>query len=105
MLTTYKFRLKDTCNSELIRQSCIVNQIWNFCEETQRHALKWNKKWPSAYELQKLTSGVSKELDIHSHTIQLVCHQYYNSRKINKKSSLNWRVSNKKSPKYSLGWI
>ncbi len=105
MQLTYRFRLRDTCDAELRRQARAVNMIWNFCEETQRHALKWGKKWPTGYDLQKLTAGSSKELDVHAHTIQQVCQRYEHSRKQHKKRSLRWRVSNAKSPKYSLGWV
>ena len=105
MQLTYRFRLRDTCDAELRRQARAVNQVWNFCEETQRHALKWDKRWPTGYDLQKLTGGSSKELDLHAHTIQQVCQRYEHSRKQHKKRSLRWRVSNPKSPKYSLGWV
>ena len=99
MQLTYKFRLRDTSNSELERQARVVNFVWNFCEETQRHALKWGKSWPTGYDLQNLTAGSSKTLDVHSHTIQQVCQRYDHSRKINKKRSLRWRG------KKSLGWV
>lgn len=105
MQLTYKFRLRDTADSELRRQAGAVNSVWNFCEETQRHALKWGKRWPTGYDLQKLTAGSSKELDLHAHTIQQVCQRYEHSRKQHKKRSLRWRVSNPKSPRYSLGWV
>ncbi|MGL4638232.1 MAG: RNA-guided endonuclease InsQ/TnpB family protein [Shewanella sp.] len=100
MQLTYKFRLRDTCDSELRRQARAVNQVFNFCNETQKHALKWGKRWPTGYDLQKLTAGSSKELDVHAHTIQQVCQQYERSRKQHRKASLKWR-SNKKS----LGWV
>lgn len=102
---TYKFRLRDNADSELRRQARAVNIVWNFCEESQRHALKWGKRWPTGYDLQKLTAGSSKGLDIHAHTIQQVCARYEHSRKAQKKRSLRWRVSSRKSSKYSLGWV
>lgn len=105
MKLTYRFRLRDTCDAELNRQACAVNMVWNFCEQSQRHAIKWNKKWPTGIDLQKLASGTSKELGLHSHTITMVCHQYEASRRRSKKRSLRWRVSNPKSPRKSLGWI
>jgi IS605 OrfB family transposase len=100
MQLTYKFRLKDTCDSELRRQARAVNLCWNFCNETQQQAVKRGRKWLSKYDLQKLTAGASKELDIHAHTIQGVCSKYDDSRKTHKKAWLRWR-SNKKS----LGWV
>lgn len=99
MQLTFKFRLRDTADSELRRQARIVNLVWNFCNDTQKTALRWGKKWPTGYDLQKLTAGASKELDIHAHTIQQVCQQYERSRKQNRKASLRYRG------KKSLGWV
>jgi IS605 OrfB family transposase len=100
MHLTYRFRLRDTCDSELRRQARAVNFVWNYCNERQKEAVNKGRKWLSKYDLQKLTAGSSKELDIHAHTIQGVCHKYDDSRKTHKKASLRWR-SNKKS----LGWV
>jgi len=99
MKITYKFRLRDTAASELGRQARVCNFIWNYCNDTQKQALKWGKKWPTGYDLQKLTAGSSKELDVHAHTIQQVCQQYERSRKQHRKAFLRWRG------KKSLGWV
>lgn len=105
MQLTYRFRLRDTCASELGRQARAVNLVWNYCNETQRQAVRRGRKWLSWHDLQKLTAGSSKELDLHAHTIQQVCQRYDHSRSAKKKAWLNWRVSNPKSPKRSLGWV
>ena len=76
MQLTCRFRLSDTCDSELSRQARAVNTVWNFCNETQRQAVLRGRKWLSWHDLQKLTAGSSKELDIHAHTIQQVCQRY-----------------------------
>ena len=73
MLLTYKFRVKDKHATELNRQARAVNSVWNFCNETQKHALKWGKKWPSGYDLCDLTAGSAPMLDLHAHTVQRVC--------------------------------
>lgn len=99
MLLTYKFRVKDKHAAELNRQARAVNYVWNFCEETQRSALKWGKKWPSGFDLQKLSAGSSDELGLHAHTIQQVCQNYEKSRRTHKKRGLKWRG------KKSLGWV
>jgi putative transposase len=99
-VVTYKFRLHDTANSELRRQARAVNFVWNYLNETQQQAVKRGRKWLSKYDLQKLTAGSSKELDIHAHTIQGVCHRYDESRRQHKKPWLRWRSSKK-----SLGWV
>ena len=43
--------------------------------------------------------------DVGSGTVQLVCVEFATRRRQFKKTRLNWRVSNPKSAKYSLGWI
>ena len=65
-------------------------------------------KWLTGYDLQKLVSGSTKgedALSIPSQTLQQVCEEYATRRKQFKKHRLNWRVSNPKSSKYSLGWL
>ena len=40
MQLTYRFRLSDTCDSELSRQARAVNTVWNFCNDHLGHALR-----------------------------------------------------------------
>lgn len=96
---TYRFRLKDKHAAELRRQSRAVNLVWNHCQEAQRNALRWGKRWPTGYDLQKLCAGSSKELGLLSSSIDRVCEQYAKSRKEAKRATLRWRG------KKSLGWI
>lgn len=99
MKITYKYRVKDKHFTSLNKQARAINFVWNFCNETQKHALKWDKKWPSAYDLQKLTAGSSKELGVSADSIGKVCEQYAKSRAQFRKRYLRWRG------KKSLGWI
>jgi putative transposase len=105
MQLTYKFRLRDSADSELCRQARAVNFVWNYCNETQQQAVRRHRKWLSWQDLQKLTAGSSKELDLHAHTIQQVCQRYAHSREAKRKPWLRWRVSNPKSARRSLGWV
>jgi IS605 OrfB family transposase len=41
--------------------------------------LRWDR-WLSKYDLQRLTAGSNKELDLHAHSIQRVCHAYVYAR-------------------------
>ena len=41
----------------------------------------------------------------HSQTVQAISEEFVTRRKQFKKAKLRWRVSNPKSPKYSLGWV
>lgn len=98
MLLVYRYRIK-SLNGLLNKQSRAVNYVWNFCNDTQKHALQWRKKWPSGFDLNVLTTGSSKELGLHSGTINAVCEQYAKSREQLKRPYLRYR-SNK-----SLGWV
>jgi hypothetical protein len=55
--------------SELNRQARAVNTVWNYCNDAQRHALQWGKKWPTGFDLNKLTTGSRKALRLHAGTI------------------------------------
>ncbi|MGI9297627.1 MAG: RNA-guided endonuclease InsQ/TnpB family protein, partial [Gammaproteobacteria bacterium] len=100
MLTVYRFRIKDSnAAKQLDRMARAVNFVWNFCNQTQLHAVKWNMKWPTGYDLNKLTAGVSKELGIQSQTVNAICEEYATRRLYACKTKLRWRS------KRSLGWI
>ncbi|MBK8537738.1 MAG: transposase [Candidatus Competibacteraceae bacterium] len=100
MIKTFQYRIKDSgCAAELTALARACNQVWNFCNESQDHALRWNQRWPTYQDLCKLTTGSSKELGLHSQTVQAVCEQYETRRKQFKKRKLRWR--GKRSP----GWI
>ncbi|MBR8305335.1 putative transposase DNA-binding domain protein [Burkholderia cenocepacia] len=75
MILVYRYRVK-SLNGLLNKQSRAVNYVWNFCNDTQKHALKWGKKWPTGFDLNVLTTGSSKELGIHSGTVNATCEQY-----------------------------
>src|SRR5712671_4968116 len=80
MLLVYRYRIK-SLTGLLDRQARACNFVWNFCNNTQLHALKWNKRWPSGFDLNRLTAGSSKELALHAGTINAVCEQYAKSRR------------------------
>lgn len=97
-MVIYRYRVKSLAGL-LNKQARAVNYVFNFCNETQRHALKWSKRWPSGFDLNKLTAGSSKELGLHSGTVNAVCEQYAKSRSQFKRPYLRWRG------KKSLGWV
>ena len=98
MILVYRYRVK-SLNGLLNRQSRAVNYVWNFCNDTQKHALKWGKKWPSGFDLNMLTAGSSKELGIHSGTINATCEQFAKSRTQHRRPYLRYRG------KRTLGWV
>ena len=98
MLLVYRYRVK-SLTGLLNRQARACNFVWNFCNDTQRHALQWNKRWPSGFDLNRLTAGSSKELALHAGTINAVCEQYAKSRRQKNRPYLRWRG------RRSLGWV
>ena len=116
MITTYHYRIKDSgkAHALLSQMSRSVNMVWNFCKQTQRDALKnrsvkliqdsKSKKqisipyFLSSSEMDALVAGSSKELGLHSQTIQFVSQEYVKKR-IKFKKLLRWRG------KKSLSWI
>src|ERR1700722_7028136 len=74
MLLVYRYRIK-SLTGLLHSQARACNFVWNFCNETQLQALKWNKRWPSGFDLNRLTAGSSKDLALHAGTINAVCEQ------------------------------
>ena len=115
MLTTWRFRIKDSGSSgrKLDAMAKSVNFCWNFFKETQITALRrssarimtlpdGSKKaapnFLSAFELSNLAAGAAKDLGLHSQTVQAVAEEYARRRRQFKKL-LRWRGRN------SLGWI
>jgi putative transposase len=99
MVLTYQYRIKDaTSGRHLEQQARAVNQVWNYCGEVQEAARRHNKRWPSGFDLIKLTFGSSKLLGLHSDTVQAVCKQFALSRDAHRKRP-RWRG------RKSLGWM
>lgn len=98
MIAVYRYRVK-SLTGLLTKQAQAVNFVWNYCNETQKYALRWNKRWPTGFDLNGLTAGSSKELGLHSGTVNAVCEQYAKSRSQKKLPFLRWRG------KKSLGWV
>jgi putative transposase len=55
MLLVYRYRIK-SLTGLLNSQARACNFVWNFCNDTQLQALKWNKRWPSGFDLNRLTA-------------------------------------------------
>ena len=98
MILTYRYRVKNL-NGKLNSYARAVNTVWNYCNDVQKHAVKWGKKWPSGFDLTNLCAGSSKLLGIHSGTISEVTAQYAISRAAKRRPYLRYRGSK------SLGWV
>lgn len=99
MILVYRYRVK-SLNGLLNQQSRACNFVWNFCNDRQKDALRFGRRWHTGFDLNKLTQGTSKELGLHSGTVNAVCEQYAQSRSQKKRPYLRYR-----SAKKSLGWV
>jgi IS605 OrfB family transposase len=100
-LRTYRFRLKDSsCRVRLRALGFAVNDVFNYCNERNAYQWAFRRKTLTAFDLNKLTAGVGKELGLHSQTVQAVCEEFAKCSQQFKRPKLTWR-----SRKRSLGWI
>lgn len=98
MILVYRYRVK-SLNGLLNNQARACNLVWNYCNDRQKDALRFGRPWLTGFDLNKLTIGSSKELGLHSGTVNAVCEQYAKSRSQKKRPYLRYRG------KKSLGWI
>jgi hypothetical protein len=99
VILTYRYRIKDVTTAKRLRAHArAVNYVWNYCGEIQEAARRREKRWPSAFDLIKLTTGSSALLGLHSDTVQAVCKQFVANRNAAHRRP-RWRA------KKSLGWI
>jgi putative transposase len=98
VILVYRYRVK-SLNGLLNKQARAVSFVWNYCNDRQKDALKWGRKWLTGFDLNKLTIGSSKELGLHSGTVNAVCEQYAKSRFQHKRPYLRYRG------KKNLGWV
>lgn len=108
MILTYKYRLKGKrLERKLRKYVLIINNIWNYCVEIQKATQRrWregaNVHWLKQWDFQRLCGGTSRELGIHSQSIQNVCYQFTRNRDIQRKCP---RFRHSSGPKRSLGWV
>ncbi|SCK59957.1 transposase, IS605 OrfB family, central region [Variovorax sp. HW608] len=99
MLIVYRYRVK-SLTGLLSKQARAVNFVFNYCNDRQKDALRFGRRWLTGFDLNKLTTGSSKELGVHCGTVNAVCEQYAKSRSQKKRAFLRYR-----SHKKSLGWV
>jgi len=98
MILVYRYRVK-SLTGLLNKQARACNFVWNFCNDRQKDALRFGRRWHTGFDLNKLTQGSSKELGLHSGTVNAVCEQYAMSRAQKKRPYLRYRG------KKHLGWV
>src|SRR5882757_3543641 len=109
MTLTYKYKLSDKSAQRRLRQHAIaLNQVWNYCVQTQHECERQyragapKRRWPTHFDLQKLTAGSSKELGTHAGAITEICRVFTENRDKRKRAP-KFRTSF--GPKKSLGWV
>jgi putative transposase len=98
MITVYRYRVK-SMTGLLNKRARAVDFVWNYCNERQKDALRFGRRWHTGFDLNKLTAGSGKELGLHSGTVNAICEQYAKSRSQKNRPYLRWRG------KRSLGWV
>ncbi len=98
MILVYRYRVK-SFSGLLNQQSRACNFVWNYCNDRQKDALRFGRRWHTGFDLNKLTAGSSKELGLHSGTVNAVCEQYAKSRSQKNRPFLRYRGQK------SLGWV
>lgn len=98
MHLTYRYRVK-SLQGELNRQARAVNLVWNYCNDAQRHAVRWGKRWPGGFDLGKLCAGAGRDLGLPAATIDCVAARYARNRAQHRRPWLRYRG------KKNLGWI
>lgn len=88
MILTFRYRVRDGAGSTrraLRAQARAVNFVWNFCAQTDSEAAnRWRAgrpvRRPSAFDLANLCRGATKELGIHSDTVDAICKRFADAR-------------------------
>lgn len=71
-IKTLKLRLKDKHSAFLRGQARAVNLVWNYCNELCFKHWQRKQEYLSAYDIHPYTKGASKELGLHSQTLQAI---------------------------------
>lgn len=98
MILVYRYRVK-SLTGLLNRQARAVNFVWNYCNDRQKDALRFGRRWHTGFDLNRLTTGSSRELGLHSGTVNAVCEQYAKSRSQRNRPYLRYRG------RKTLAWV
>ena len=59
MKLVYRYRVK-SLTGVLNQQARTVNFVWNYCNDRQKDALRWNRRWHTGFDLIKLTQAAAR---------------------------------------------
>jgi IS605 OrfB family transposase len=100
---TLRVRVRDKHAPELRQMARSVNFVWNYVNELSSRSIRERGVFLSAFDIQAYTNGATKELGLHSSTVQEVAAEYATRRRQAKKTRLRWRKS--RGVRRSLGWV
>lgn len=98
MIKTLKLRIKGKTN-QLNKLAASINFVWNYVNNLSFETIRNKSKFLSAYDMHSYLAGSSKQLNLHSHSVQETAEQYCIRRKQFKKRKLKYRG------KKALGWL
>lgn len=110
-LTTYQYRIKDSnkaLKKALYVLSGKINYTWNFINISQKEVVKRNaagyphKYWLNKSDVQELTKGTSKLINLPAQTIQFIQEEYIKRREKANKPYLKYRTNKQNR---NLPWI
>lgn len=78
---TLKVRAKDKHRALLNQMARSVNFVWNCVNELSSRSIRECGVFLSAYDIQKYTNGASKDLGLHSQTVQRIAAEYVTRRR------------------------
>ncbi|QBE67547.1 transposase [Pseudoduganella lutea] len=99
-----RLRLKDKHATALQAMARDVNFVWNYVNDLSFKVWQRERRFLSAYDIDKYTAGATKEgLNLPATTVQAISKELVTRRIQHKKVKLRWRVS--RGSRRSLGWI
>ena len=108
---TLRQRIKDKHVKTLLKLSKEVNFVFNYVNNLSYEHIRRKGQFLSAFDIATYTKGCTDKdfgedkIHLHSQTVQAITEEYVLRRRQFRKSKLNWRVSDRSSSRYSLGWI
>ena len=99
---TYRFRLKDGNKAKVLKALAgETNFAWNVCNDVIRENWKRSRKYTSKSDLNAITRGASKELNINAQTVQAISYEVLlRTKKCKKKIRFRTAKGGK-----NLGWV
>lgn len=100
---TLRVRVRDKHAKQLSRMARSVNFVWNYVNALSERAIRERNWFFTAYDIHTYIAGTSRELGLHSQTVQRIAFEYVTRRDQYGKARLAWRKSY--GARRNLGWV